>query len=199
MVRNVVAATRGAVPYMPCRIRCKMNLIALYTKLDAYWSVIYPICRSVCLSAKCPVAKRLIGSGRHLGWWVGSVEDGCIIWVGDRRREWAVLGVNLGRPIVTNGDFVTRLFPNYFEQYLLWLWLTIAVPWRVQHRFRPFSRRTVILVRLGRPMLACHIFTFYTDNWRHLATKARTDRRIKRLTLTWKRTKMAKIKDFLVV
>jgi len=117
----------------------------------------------------------------------------------DRRREWAVLGVNLGRPIVTNGDFVTRLFPNYFEQYLLWLWLTIAVPWRVRHRFRPFSRRTVILVRLGRPMLACHIFTFYTDNWRHLATKARTDRRIKRLTLTWKRTKMAKIKDFLVV
>jgi len=27
-------------------------------------------------------------------------------------------GVNFGRPIVTNGDFVTRLFPNYFEQDL---------------------------------------------------------------------------------
>jgi len=28
--------------------------------------------------------------------------------------EGAVLGVNLGRPIVTNGDFATRLFSNYF-------------------------------------------------------------------------------------
>ena len=27
---------------------------------------------------------------------------------GDRRREGAVLGVNLGRPIVTNGAFATR-------------------------------------------------------------------------------------------
>jgi len=25
---------------------------------------------------------------------------------GDLRREWAVLGVNLGHPIVTNGDIV---------------------------------------------------------------------------------------------
>jgi len=32
----------------------------------------------------------------------------------DRRREWAVLEVNLGRPIVTNGDFATQLFLNYF-------------------------------------------------------------------------------------
>ena len=30
----------------------------------------------------------------------------------------AVLGLNSGRPIVTNGDFATRLFPNYFGQYL---------------------------------------------------------------------------------
>jgi len=36
-------------------------------------------------------------------------------------REGAVLGVNVGHPIVTNGDFVasavrvaTRFFPNYF-------------------------------------------------------------------------------------
>jgi len=35
-------------------------------------------------------------------------------------REGAVLGVNVGRPIVTNGDFVEKLsysnafFPNYF-------------------------------------------------------------------------------------
>jgi len=33
--------------------------------------------------------------------------------------EGAVLGVNLGRPIVINGDFATRLFPNYFGQDLL--------------------------------------------------------------------------------
>jgi len=33
--------------------------------------------------------------------------------------ECAVLGVNLGRPIVTNGDLATRLFPNYFGQELL--------------------------------------------------------------------------------
>jgi len=26
--------------------------------------------------------------------------------------------VNFGRPIVTNGDFATKLFPNYFGQYL---------------------------------------------------------------------------------
>jgi len=32
--------------------------------------------------------------------------------------EEAVLVVNLGRPIVTNGDFAMRLFPNYFGQYL---------------------------------------------------------------------------------
>jgi len=38
---------------------------------------------------------------------------------GDRRRERAVLRVNLGCFIVTNGDFATRLFPNYFGQYLL--------------------------------------------------------------------------------
>ena len=31
-----------------------------------------------------------------------------IRWVGDRRREGADFGVNLGRPIVTNGDFVRR-------------------------------------------------------------------------------------------
>jgi len=29
--------------------------------------------------------------------------------------EGAVSGVNLGRPIVTNGAFATRLFSNYFE------------------------------------------------------------------------------------
>ena len=39
----------------------------------------------------------------------------------DCRREGAVLGVNLGHPIVTNGDFVAQLFesdvlfPDYFR------------------------------------------------------------------------------------
>jgi len=32
----------------------------------------------------------------------------------------AILGLNLGRPTVTNEDFTTRLFPNYFGQYLLY-------------------------------------------------------------------------------
>jgi len=35
---------------------------------------------------------------------------------GDRRRGIGSFGVNLGRPIVTNEDFATRLFPNYFGQ-----------------------------------------------------------------------------------
>jgi len=39
---------------------------------------------------------------------------------GNRRREGEDLGVNFGRPTVTNGDFVAQLcesdalFPNYF-------------------------------------------------------------------------------------
>jgi len=35
--------------------------------------------------------------------------------------EGAFWGLNLGHPIVTNGDFATRLFPYYFGQYLLLL------------------------------------------------------------------------------
>ena len=42
----------------------------------------------------------------------GWVLDGMVIVEG----EWAVLGVILGRPVVTNEDSVTRLFPNYFGQ-----------------------------------------------------------------------------------
>ena len=45
---------------------------------------------------------------------IGVLEGG-----GDRRRESAVFGVNLGHPIVTNRDFETRLFPNYVGQDLL--------------------------------------------------------------------------------
>ena len=43
---------------------------------------------------------------------------GCIRWRGDRLRGRAVLGVKLGRLIVTTGDFATQLFPNYFRQDL---------------------------------------------------------------------------------
>jgi len=43
-----------------------------------------------------------------------SVLDGVVI----VEEEGAVLGMNLGRPIVSNGDFATRFFPNYFGQDL---------------------------------------------------------------------------------
>jgi len=45
----------------------------------------------------------------------GVVRDmGVLDGSGDRRREGAVLKVNLGRPIVINGDG-DALSPNYFE------------------------------------------------------------------------------------
>jgi len=46
---------------------------------------------------------------------------------GDRRREIGSIGVNLGRPIVTNGDFATRFFPNYFGQDLFLFFLFISL------------------------------------------------------------------------
>ena len=52
------------------------------------------------------------GVGRGIG-----VVDGD----GYHRREGNSFGGEFGhprRPIVTNGDFVTRLFPNYFGLYL---------------------------------------------------------------------------------
>jgi len=64
------------------------------------------VCLSVCLSGKCTVAKRLSGSGFRLGWNVVGrrmgLLDGVVIVEGER----AVLSVNFGRPIVTNGKFV---------------------------------------------------------------------------------------------
>jgi len=51
---------------------------------------------------------------------VNGVDRGMGVLDGDRRRGSDSLGVNLGRPIVTNGDFATRLFPNYFGQNLLY-------------------------------------------------------------------------------
>ena len=64
------------------------------------------MCRSVRLSGKHTVVKRLIRSGCRLdvsgvGRSMG-VLDGVVIVEGEE----AVLGVNLGNPIVTNRDFV---------------------------------------------------------------------------------------------
>jgi len=50
--------------------------------------------------------KRLTGSGCRLGSEWGRSRDGCTRWGADRRRERAVLVVNAGHAIVTNGDFV---------------------------------------------------------------------------------------------
>ena len=49
--------------------------------------------------------------GRGMG-----VLDGVVIIEGEE----AAFGVNMGRPIVTNGDFATWLFPNYFGQDLFY-------------------------------------------------------------------------------
>jgi len=78
-----------------------------------YWNrpVAYPICRSVCLSVD--LSARKVYSGKTAGWirmpfemvsGVGrgmGVLDGVVIIEG----EGAVLWVNFGRRIVTNGDF----------------------------------------------------------------------------------------------
>jgi len=82
--------------------------------------------RSLCLSVGLSVHKVYCGKTAEWIWMpfgmvsgVGQrmgVLDGC----GYRRRKGAVLAVNFGRPIVTNGDLATRLLPNYFGQYLFY-------------------------------------------------------------------------------
>jgi len=64
--------------------------------------------RSVCLSRKCTVAKRLTGSGCVWGgewgrWSDGCIRLGCVVIVEGKGHFW---GVNVGRPIVSSGDFV---------------------------------------------------------------------------------------------
>jgi len=62
------------------------------------------------------VAKRLSGSGcRWDGEW-GRSRKGVLDGIRDRQRRMGSFGVNLRHPIVTNGDFATRLLPNYFGQ-----------------------------------------------------------------------------------
>ena len=73
-------------------------------------SVCLSVCLSVGLSRKCIVAKwlRLSGSGCHYGK-LGRSSGGCIDGDGYTvEGEGAVLGVNLGRPIVNNEDFVAN-------------------------------------------------------------------------------------------
>ena len=41
----------------------------------------------------------------------------------DRRRRRGSFVGEFGHPIVTNGDFATRLFPNYIWQDLLYIYL----------------------------------------------------------------------------
>jgi len=58
----------------------------------------------------------------------GRSRDGCIRWGGYRQREGAVLGVNFGRPIVTNGDFVTPALPKLLWAGLVYcLWLIFSL------------------------------------------------------------------------
>ena len=57
----------------------------------------------------------LIGVGRGIGNWY-------IRWGGYRRRGRGSFGVEFGASHC-NGDFATRLFPNYFGQYLLFKFL----------------------------------------------------------------------------
>jgi len=45
---------------------------------------------------------------------ISGVGQGIGVLDGSGRQERGSLGVNLRRPIVTNGDFATRLFPNFF-------------------------------------------------------------------------------------
>ena len=70
------------------------------------------------LSGKCTLAKRMIGSGCRLGLRAGRSRDGCIRWLVIVEGEGAIL-LNSGHHIVTNRDFATRLFPNYYGQDLL--------------------------------------------------------------------------------
>ena len=50
-----------------------LTISIIERKRSWYTTVAYSSHLSVCLSGKCLVAKRLIGSGRRLEWWVGLV------------------------------------------------------------------------------------------------------------------------------
>jgi len=87
-----------------------LSINIVWRERSWYTLFAYPICRSACLcvSGKCAVAKWMTRSRCRLGWEVGLVEvrvyymGTVMIVVG----EGAVLGVNVGLPNGTNGDFV---------------------------------------------------------------------------------------------
>jgi len=60
--------------------------------------------------------RMLLGMVSRVGRGMGVLDGGR-----DRQREGTVLWVNLGRPTETNGAFATRLFLNYFGQYLFYV------------------------------------------------------------------------------
>jgi len=54
--------------------------------------------------------------------------------------EGAVLGVNLGRPVVTNGNFATQLFPARKTKN-----------YRISETSSPILMKFVLLMRIGLP------------------------------------------------
>ena len=60
------------------------------------------VCLCVCPQSVLWQNGRLDPDAVWGGEW-GRSRDGCIRWGGDRRREGAILGANVGRPIVTMG------------------------------------------------------------------------------------------------
>ena len=77
-------------------------------------------CLSVCLESVLWQNSLLDPDAVWDGEW-GRSRDGCIRWGGNHRKGMGSFGVNLRRRIVTDGDFATLLFLNYFGQDLLLL------------------------------------------------------------------------------
>jgi len=72
---------------------------------------------SICLSLSVGQSIRWVNCGKTADWILmpfevvsGSVEDGCIRWGWRSSKGRAVLGVNVGHPVVTSGEFVVKLF-----------------------------------------------------------------------------------------
>jgi len=77
------------------------------------------------VSSLCDAPSGAIGMVSGVSRGMG-VLDGVMIVEG----EWAVLGVSLGRPIVSNRDFATRLFPDTLDRtcyYIRWIVSNLAV------------------------------------------------------------------------
>jgi len=88
----------------------------------------------------------------------GWLRDGCIRWVAIVEGEGADFGLNLGRPIVTNGDFATTLFPNYFGQYLLLLTLLFSES-QDQAEILEWRGREAVKLTVSRPARRMYMYT----------------------------------------